>query len=776
MEKSIAGVGTIKKTALSKEVGTGGVFGIFGILCGAFSMSGTFNPVGIAYMASFLGTGRQFYLVLITVVAGFALTGMKNFLSDYVIAILLLGLYGFFMESFRSKLTSSEKAIATFFIFVLSGVIKGIIEKDTVYITVSYCIEALIIVSLIYIFDNGRETIKTAVSERIILKENLLGIIAIGGFAVAGASSLYGGVLPIHIILVFYMILITGYVAGAESCVTAGVVTGFALILAGSIDLRMYAVICASAVIGGVLRQGGKIMVILGSVSSAIIAGYYFGMLELSWVLGIISSCLLFLISAKKAERTLTVVQSGVRENRRTSSIQNYISERIMDYYRGIDALHKSLMIKKDSKEKTEKETEELADRVACIACENCPKNNKCWNSMFYDTYQTLMDLFSVCGKRGEATTDDLNTVFKDYCIKQNEFVEAVNLTYSSNREKLIWEMKLRESRQLAGEQLGAVAQMMKSLAEEIENKAGLRENLEKILLSEVRRKDKAINKVVVDESENGEYEVTLYKTGCVKEDLLESITDTVSGILGRKMKSINHEQCTDINGRARIILCERNRLKVSAAAAMAIRDDESFSGDSYSFMELPKGGYMIALSDGMGSGKEAGEESRTVIELLEQFAESGFKRELSLKLINSALVMGIDAESFATIDMCYIDMYSGAAEFIKTGAAVTFVIRDGRAKAIRSSSLPIGMLKYFDMDRAGCKLRKNDIILMLTDGAAEVIDRDGMSDIILTELMKNSKMKDPKEIADFVLEKIKEKAGFKIKDDMTVVAARIWG
>ena len=182
----------------------------------------------------------------------------------------------------------------------------------------------------------------------------------------------------------------------------------------------------------------------------------------------------------------------------------------------------------------------------------------------------------------------------------------------------------------------------------------------------------------------------------------------------------------------------------------------------------------MIALSDGMGSGKEAGEESRTVIELLEQFSELGFKRETALQMINSALVMGNDDESFATLDICCIDLYSGKAEFIKTGAAATFVIRDGKAKAIRSSSLP--MLKYFDMDRSECRLKKNDIVLMLTDGAAEVMDREGMSDAVLTALMKDNKMKDPKDIAAYVLDNLKERSGFRIQDDMTVVAARIWG
>ena len=37
------------------------------------------------------------------------------------------------------------------------------------------------------------------------------------------------------------------------------------------------------------------------------------------------------------------------------------------------------------------------------------------------------------------------------------------------------------------------------------------------------------------------------------------------------------------------------------------------------------------------------------------------------------------------------------------------------------------------------------------------------------------NKMKDPKDIADYVLESLKERSGFRIQDDMTVVAARVW-
>ena len=51
-------------------------------------------------------------------------------------------------------------------------------------------------------------------------------------------------------------------------------------------------------------------------------------------------------------------------------------------------------------------------------------------------------------------------------------------------------------------------------------------------------------------------------------------------------------------------------------------------------------GRFVMCLSDGMGSGMEACKESETVVELLEQFMESGFSQETAAKMVNSALVL----------------------------------------------------------------------------------------------------------------------------------------
>ena len=761
---------TINKRTDAARLKKGGIFGLIGVLCGSFSMLGSFNPVGIACIMAFLGEGIQFYVTVLTVISGFVLGNHTDFVADYSIAVLLCTLYGVIKDRQNKTVSVGAKALSAFVIFTVSGIIKGVIERDIMFVSILYALEGLVIFSLVYIFDRGILTIKAIDDKENIADDEGLSIIAIAAFSSAGAAFLYTGAIPLHIISTAYIFLTAGWVFGAGISAAAGILTGLALLSGGIINTNMFVVISVTSALSGALRGMGKVFTAVGCLALFCALSYWLNVFEVTEILGMASACILFIISAEKARKTFaaeTVIKGGSYDGTR-----NYITERLTDCYKGIYALCESFLPTREGNRKAEKETGELVDKVACIACENCPSCETCWNNSFYNTYQTLLTLFAACEKKGQVDASDLPAVFRDYCIRQNEFTDAVNTTYSGHRERLIWKMRLAESRQIAGEQMKTVADMMKSLAEEINNRAGFKENLEKILFYAIRKISSETERVIVEEGETGEYQVTVHMKNCEGDrELYEEVTDTVSSILGRKMKRRVQEQ----DGVCKLSLCEKCNFKISAAAAMAIKDDEKISGDSYSFMELPKGGYMIALSDGMGSGKAAGEESRTVIELLEQFAESGLKMDTALKMINSVLVIGADEESFATLDMCYIDMYSGMAEFIKTGAAATFVIRDGMAKAIRSSSLPIGMLKYFDMDKSEYKLKKNDIILMLTDGAAEVIDRDGMSDMILTELMENNKMKDPKDIADYVLESLKERSGFRIQDDMTVVAARVW-
>ena len=99
-------------------------------------------------------------------------------------------------------------------------------------------------------------------------------------------------------------------------------------------------------------------------------------------------------------------------------------------------------------------------------------------------------------------------------------------------------------------------------------------------------------------------------------------------------------------------------------------------------------GRFVMCLSDGMGSGMDACRESEIVVELLEQFLDSGFSQETAARMVNSALVLKGREGMFSTVDICAVDLYTGICEFLKAGAASTFIKRDHWVEAISSETL----------------------------------------------------------------------------------------
>lgn len=133
-------------------------------------------------------------------------------------------------------------------------------------------------------------------------------------------------------------------------------------------------------------------------------------------------------------------------------------------------------------------------------------------------------------------------------------------------------------------------------------------------------------------------------------------------------------------------------------------------------------GRYYMILSDGMGTGKEAAVTSGVVTSVLERLLKSGAELESSLKLLNH-IVRSAGRECSATVDIAEIDMVSGVARFIKSGAAPSFVIRDGGIFRLQSKTVPIGIIRALDAEMIKFEVRAGDTVVMVSDGAARSYD-----------------------------------------------------
>lgn len=141
-------------------------------------------------------------------------------------------------------------------------------------------------------------------------------------------------------------------------------------------------------------------------------------------------------------------------------------------------------------------------------------------------------------------------------------------------------------------------------------------------------------------------------------------ISQLLSEICESPMAPVSGSRCI-VNGEYHTVhFIEDVSYQVLYGVARLTREQEKVSGDNYVCRQEDGGRFVMCLSDGMGSGMEACRESETVVELLEQFLESGFSQETAAKMVNSALVLKGEEGMFSTVDMCAVDLYHRNLQF----------------------------------------------------------------------------------------------------------------
>ena len=199
-----------------------------------------------------------------------------------------------------------------------------------------------------------------------------------------------------------------------------------------------------------------------------------------------------------------------------------------------------------------------------------------------------------------------------------------------------------------------------------------------------------------------------------------------------------------------------------------------SISGDTCIQTKLEDGKYLLAISDGKGSGKEARSASKTAITLLENLLASGFDKDSSLRLINSTLAATMDDDMYATLDIGILDLYAKNLEFIKNGACPTYVKNRRNVQILKSLSLPTGIINDIDLVVYDRDLEDGDILVMCSDGIIESSEEFTNKELWLKFLLEDIQTDDVQKIADIIIkEAIDNNYGMQ-KDDMTVIVAKV--
>ncbi len=190
-------------------------------------------------------------------------------------------------------------------------------------------------------------------------------------------------------------------------------------------------------------------------------------------------------------------------------------------------------------------------------------------------------------------------------------------------------------------------------------------------------------------------------------------------------------------------------------------------SGDSYSFRRIGDK-FLVALADGMGYGGGAAADSAAAIELIECFYRAGFKSDSALSGVNKFLKVG--GESFSAADVAICDLQSGRVDIVKIGSPACYIKTQDTVLKIEGKSLPIGMLDEMRPYSTSKLLRPGQMLVIVSDGVSDCFSGDA-----LPEYLNNITAHNPKAAAEAVLSRALTAVGGQPRDDMTVIAFRLY-
>ena len=188
--------------------------------------------------------------------------------------------------------------------------------------------------------------------------------------------------------------------------------------------------------------------------------------------------------------------------------------------------------------------------------------------------------------------------------------------------------------------------------------------------------------------------------------------------------------------------------------------------------VRLKDGKYLVALSDGMGSGKEANESSSRALSMLENLLLSGFDKENSIELINTSLI-NQNEESFATLDIAIVDLYKGNIEFIKSGACPTYIKNKNRVQILKANSLPTGIINESNLQIMDKDIQSGDMMLLCSDGILDSNIEYKNKELWIKYLLEDIETTNTRKVADLVLNEAIDNNYGAIKDDMSVIVCK---
>lgn len=749
------------------------------------------NPIAVAFFTAAFVEKTMRPFIIIGAILGSAMVLPTVETIKYTCVIIILAIIGNLIENRNKNKPIPLPIFAILAALVTAGisVTKYLLSYGDTRQIVYIVLESVLIISLALVFSRPIKFLLYGEIGQVMDNEQLISMSLLSGLVVYSIPELSTGEFSIFKTMIFFMVILMGYKygagAGAITGTTCGIVMGLkqyfsvtGMVLKEDF-LPIVAVMCCLGILVGMFREAGRIATAIAFVVGIIGASYIYEEFIMTTIQigAIVSSMILFLFLPRMMMKRI----QGNTERRYErefieENIQNITRQKLRGFAESFQKLSTTFHTLSDIKTSlSRQEVDAIFDDLSNRLCRDCSNCARCWKSEFYDTYKATFTILNTVEQNGAICEADVPVAFANRCINLKEFLHETNRSLEIAKVNLNWTNRMAESREAIAGQLGEVATIIEDFSKDLSETIAVNSIEEQVIMNQLKLNHIHVKQISIMERRNKREDIYIVAKTSKGRCITTKETATIIGnAIGKKVRPDEGSKNILAKDYQTYIFVEDVAFKTLTGVAKVPRVGESVSGDNFSIMQLGTGDMIMTLSDGMGSGKLACEESESVVELLEQLIEAGFKEESAIKLINSILVSRAETSMFSTVDMSILNLYTGICDFIKIGASTTFIKRDNWVESICSTTLPVGIFNQVDFDGVTKKLYDGDFIVMVTDGVLDCIQGENKESEI-EKIIMGIKSRNPQEIADQVLAKAMEYANNEAVDDMTVLVAGVW-
>ena len=764
-------------------VSIGWDFSVFSISLLGACLSSSVPVLGIV-LISLVGNGIKFG------VGG----ALEYFLTTLVLVVSFFIFKPRYNENERNEKIRIGKNIflATIIIQIAKYAISGFTLYDILSgITVSIIAMVFykIFVNSIVVLQNFRQ--KRAFSIEELMGASLLLAISVGAF---GDFNIVG--FNIRNILSIFIVMALGWKNGILVGTTSGVTIGVTLgVITGSEPI-MIAAYAISGMLAGIFNKLGKIGVIIGFALGNVLLAYVSNgyTVELIYFKEILVASIGLLLLPKNFQidleefignsKFLPVTPNGaLNKSKEVAENLTHVSDAIKEMatsYRGniedasdieINEKNKEIFMTELLNNLEPYKDNMLYDDIANPESEITQKIFEYLLDKQEIDRKALLQIFADCNSYVVGFDDKEVSQYLEDNISQ--MITLINISYKVSKNDFIWRKKIEQNQKNIGNQLTAMSKaiekMAKGMKQEIQEEAsGKNENYQKetIEITELlKQKDIQVEEISIQKQDR--FFVTIYAKEILETAKLELIEKLLTKSLNEKIV-LNDE--TSVG--TKYTFLSDDKFEMAIGNSMATKSKSEVSGDSILNIRLKDGKYLVAISDGMGTGNQAKKSSTQALKMLENLLLSGFDKKTSLDLINSSLI-NQDNEVFATLDIAIVDLYNGNIEFIKSGACPTYIKNNKRVQIIKANSLPTGIIEKGNIQTFDYDINSGDILLMCTDGVLDANIEYKNKDLWLKYLLEDIETTNTGKIVDLILNEAIDNNFGVIKDDMSIIVCK---